>query len=106
MLVLRAHEWDTPLVDLLADEAGRDGSGQEAYLDRLLDLLLIAVLRTWFDRDSNAPAWWHAEHDPVVGPALRLIYNNPGASLDGGESGCGRWLFACGVRAPVHRAGR
>jgi AraC-like DNA-binding protein len=77
VLVLRAHEWETPLVDLLAGEAGRDGSGQEAYLDRLLDLLLISVLRTWFDRDENAPAWWDAEHDPVVGPALRLIYNNP-----------------------------
>jgi AraC-like DNA-binding protein len=77
VLVLRAHEWETPLVDLLACEAGRDGSGQEAYLDRLLDLLLISVLRTWFDRDENAPAWWDAEHDPVVGPALRLIYNNP-----------------------------
>jgi AraC-like DNA-binding protein len=77
VLVLHAHEWETPLVDLLADEAGRDGSGQEAYLDRLLDVLLIAVLRNWFDREGNAPAWWDAEHDPVVGPALRLIYNNP-----------------------------
>jgi AraC-like DNA-binding protein len=77
VLVLRAHEWDSPLVDLLAAEAGRDGSGQEAYLDRLLDLLLIAVLRIWFDREENAPPWWHAEHDTMVGPALRLIYNNP-----------------------------
>ena len=80
VLVLRADEWETPLVDLLAAEAGNDGPGQEAYLDRLLDLLLIAVLRTWFDRDENAPAWWHAEHDPVVGPALKLIYNNPAHS--------------------------
>jgi hypothetical protein len=63
VLVLRADEWDTPLVDLLIDEAGRDGAGQAAYLDRLLDLLLIAVLRVWFDRDSNAPGWWHAVHD-------------------------------------------
>ena len=55
VLVLRADEWDTPLVNLLAAEAGHDGPGQEAYLDRLLDLLLIAVLRTWFDRDENAP---------------------------------------------------
>ena len=61
----------------MAAEAGRDGPGQEAYLDRLLDLLLIAVLRTWFDREENAPPWWHAEQDPVVGQALRLIYNNP-----------------------------
>jgi AraC-like DNA-binding protein len=80
VLVLRADEWETPLVDLLAAEAGNDGPGQEAYLDRLLDLLLIAVLRTWFDRDENAPTWWHAEHDPVVGPALKLIYNNPAHS--------------------------
>jgi AraC-like DNA-binding protein len=77
MLVLRGDEWQTPLVDLLTIEAARDGTGQAAYLDRLLDLLLMDVLRTWFDRDDHAPAWWHAERDAVVGPALRLIYNNP-----------------------------
>ncbi len=52
VLVLRADEWETPLVELLAAEAGNDGPGQEAFLDRLLDLVLIAVLRTWFDRDG------------------------------------------------------
>jgi AraC-like DNA-binding protein len=98
VLVLRADEWQTPLVDLLAAEAGHDGPGQEAYLDRLLDLLLIAVLRTWFDRDENAPTWWHAEHDPVIGPALKLIYNNPAhpwtvANL-AAAVGCSRAVFA------------
>jgi len=98
LLVLRADEWQTPLVDLLAAEAGHDGPGQEAYLDRLLDLLLIAVLRTWFDRGENAPAWWHAEHDPVIGPALKLIYNNPAhpwtvANL-AAAVGCSRAVFA------------
>jgi AraC-like DNA-binding protein len=75
--VLRADQWSSPLVELLAVEAGRDGAGQEVYLDRLLDLLLMDVLRTWFDRADDAPTWWHAERDAVVGPALRLIYNNP-----------------------------
>jgi AraC-like DNA-binding protein len=98
VLLLRADEWDTPLVALLAAEAGHDGPGQEAYLDRLLDLLLIAVLRTWFDRDENAPTWWLAEHDTVVGPALKLIYNNPGhpwtvANL-AAAVGCSRAVFA------------
>ena len=98
VLVLRAEEWDTPLIDLLSVEAGRDGSGQEAYLDRLLDLLLIAVLRTWFDRDGNAPPWWQAERDPVVGPALKLIYNNPAlpwtVSNLATAVGCSRAVFA------------
>ncbi len=98
VLVLRREKWQTPLVGLLADEAGRDGPGQEAYLDRLLDLLLIDVLRAWFDRDQQAPTWWHAEHDPVVGPALRLIYNNPEhpwtvANL-AAAVGCSRAAFA------------
>ena len=77
VVVLRGDKWRTPLVPLLTAEAGRDGPGQAAYLDRLLDLLLMDVLRTWFDRDEQAPAWWHADHDPLVGPALRLIYHNP-----------------------------
>ena len=98
VLVVRADEWDTPLVDLLAHEAGCDGAGQEAYLDRMLDVLLIAVLRVWFSRDGNAPTWWHAEQDPVVGPALKLIYNNPAhpwtvANL-AAAVGCSRAVFA------------
>ena len=98
VLVVRADEWDTPLVDLLAREAGCDGTGQEAYLDRMLDVLLIAVLRVWFGRDGNAPTWWAAEQDAVVGPALKLIYNNPAhpwtvANL-AAAVGCSRAVFA------------
>jgi AraC-like DNA-binding protein len=98
VVVLRVDEWRTPLVDLLNTEAGRDGPGQEAYLDRLLDLLLIDVLRAWFDRADNAPTWWHAEDDPVVGRALKLIYHNPAhpwtvANL-ASAVGCSRALFA------------
>lgn len=77
VLVLSSDDWHCPLIGLLAGEAGRDGPGQAAYLDRLLDLLLMDVLRTWFNRDEKAPRWWHAERDPVVGQALRLMYNNP-----------------------------
>ena len=78
LLVLAADEWDSPLVPLLADEIVKDEPGQEAVLDRLLDLLLIAVLRAWFARpEAEAPAWYRAYGDPVVGPALRLLHNNP-----------------------------
>jgi AraC-like DNA-binding protein len=78
VLVLRRADWDSPLVPLLAAELGRDEPGQEAVLDRLLDLLLITALRTWFARPAAAaPAWYAANADPVVGRALQLLHHNP-----------------------------
>jgi AraC-like DNA-binding protein len=78
LLALRDGDWDSPLIPLLADEIAKDEPGQEAVLDRLLDLLLIAVLRAWFARPgAEAPGWYRAYSDPVVGQALRLIHHNP-----------------------------
>lgn len=76
LIVLRAAEWSSPLVPLLAAEIVRDVPGQETVLDRLLDLLLITSLRTWFAR-PEAPAWYRAYEDPVVGQALRLLQHQP-----------------------------
>lgn len=78
MLVLPGDAWDSALISLLSDEVVKDEPGQEAVLDRLLDLLLIAVLRTWFSRpEARAPAWYQAHSDPVVGRVLRVLHNNP-----------------------------
>lgn len=77
-LVLRDGEWDCPVVPLLAAEVVKDEPGQEAVLDRLLDVLLIAVLRAWFARpDAAAPGWFRAAGDPVVGPVLRRLHHEP-----------------------------
>jgi AraC-like DNA-binding protein len=78
LLVLPAGTLDSPLVDLLSAEMVKDELGQEAVLDRLLDLLLIAVVRAWFARpEADAPTWYRAHGDPVVGPALRMLHHNP-----------------------------
>lgn len=78
VVILRADSWSSPLVPLLAEEIVKDDPGQEAILDRLLDLLLISVLRTWFARpEADAPGWYRAHADPVVGQALRLLQHNP-----------------------------
>ena len=78
LLVLAHDDWRSPLVPLLGDEMVKDEPGQEVVLDRLLDLLVIAVLRAWFSRpEAEAPAWYRAYADPVVGRALRMLYNNP-----------------------------
>ncbi|MCO5994251.1 AraC family transcriptional regulator [Actinoallomurus rhizosphaericola] len=78
LIVLRHDAWDGPLVPLLAAEVVKEEPGQDAVLDRLLDLLLVAALRTWFSRpEADPPRWYRAQSDPVVGAALRLLHDAP-----------------------------
>jgi AraC-like DNA-binding protein len=81
LVVVRAGEWDSPLLAVLGRELDKDDVGQTAVLDRLLDLVLIGTLRAWFARpDTEAPSWYRSLDDPVVGPALRLLHHNAGVS--------------------------
>jgi AraC-like DNA-binding protein len=78
VVVVPAAALDSPLVQLLAKEIVKDEPGQDAVLDRMLDLLLIATLRSWFARpDAEQPTWYRAQSDPLVGQVLRLLHNNP-----------------------------
>ncbi|MDX3854252.1 AraC family transcriptional regulator [Streptomyces sp. AK02-01A] len=78
LLQLPADAWNGPLMPVLDDEISRDEPGQSVVLDRVLDLMLIAVLRAWFSRpDAEAPGWYRAMADPAVGSALRLLQNEP-----------------------------
>lgn len=78
VLVLPGELLHSPVVEMLHREIVRDDPGQEAVLDRLLDLLAITVLRAWFDRPgAEVPAWYRGHRDPVIGPALQAIHNTP-----------------------------
>ena len=91
------HEGDLcPVLQLTEAEIARDEPGQQAVLDRLLDLLLLTTLRIWFARpEACAPGWYQALGDPVIGPALRLMHADPAAP----------WTVAeLAARAAVSRA--
>lgn len=76
--VIRDADWSSPVRDLLAAEIGRDAPGQGVVLDRLLDLVLIEALRYSFStREGDAPPWWLAAQDALVGPAIRAIQTDP-----------------------------
>lgn len=72
-IVVPADEYRSPLAQLVAEEIACDEPGQQAVLDRLLDLVLISALRHWFSHAPNA-TWYTAYSDPIVGHALRLIH--------------------------------
>ena len=75
---LLARPGATGPVELLATEIACPEPGQDLVLDRILDLLLVAVLRDWLaDPGSGAPGWYRAQGDTVVGPVLRLLHEQP-----------------------------
>ena len=72
LVVLRAADWDSPVVGLLASEIVKEEPGQQVVLDRLLDLLLVSALRAAFTAEQVAvPAWFRADADPMVGRVVR-----------------------------------
>ncbi|GAA3690984.1 AraC family transcriptional regulator [Microlunatus aurantiacus] len=76
-LVRPAAESATPLVGLLAAELTAEHQGRGAALDRLVDLLVIDLVRTWA-RDEASPGWLTGGADPCVAEALRLIQDDYG----------------------------
>ncbi len=78
VLSLARTSWESPLVALLCDEVTKDEPGQAAVLDRLLDLLVTAVLKAWFaQHDNSRPKWWRFQGDRVVECVLRLMHDQP-----------------------------
>jgi AraC-like DNA-binding protein len=74
--------WLRSLLDLLAHEthdSTATGSGTAAV--RLLDLLLIHVVRAWLHTDPGerpTPSWLHGLRDPLTARTLALIHEQPG----------------------------
>lgn len=65
-------------LDLLAAEVAHEEPGQDAVLNRLLDLVLVLALRAWCARpQAELPSWYRALATPAVGDALRLLHEDP-----------------------------
>ncbi len=78
VLSLSHADWESPLVPLLCEEVVKDEPGQAAVLDRLLDLLLTAVLKSWFAKqDASRPEWWKLQGDRIVERVLRIMHDDP-----------------------------
>lgn len=65
-------------LELLSAEAERDEPGQEAVLNRLLDLVLVVALRAWgADAGPELSTCLRAIADPAIGEALATLHADP-----------------------------
>jgi AraC-like DNA-binding protein len=79
MLAIRpsAHDQVHDVVSLISRELTQSAPGQQTVLDRLLDVLLVLVIRAAYEHSSNAPRWYRAAEDPRLGRALQAMHEGP-----------------------------
>lgn len=64
-------------IGLLAAEAATDAEGQQALLDRLLDVNLVYTLRVWWQQTDAAPGWFRALSNPPIRRVLEDVHSHP-----------------------------
>jgi AraC-like DNA-binding protein len=68
------------LVQLMRIESDARGSGSELVVPRLVDSLLVFILRVWLETEPDMSAsWFAALRDTGIGKALALIHREPDA---------------------------
>lgn len=66
------------LLQLLLHEAANAASGTELVVPRLVDSLLVFVVRAWLrGQPPGASGWFGALRDPAIAGALSLIHERP-----------------------------
>lgn len=94
------HQRLRTAVDLLGAELAEPRAGTTASVSALLDLLLLYMLRAWFDdQATGAPTGWPAAlADPAVSAALHAMHAEPEAQWTvrelGARAGLSRSVFA------------
>ncbi|MEJ7598707.1 MAG: AraC family transcriptional regulator [Kofleriaceae bacterium] len=69
------------LLQLLHLEATRRGSGSDLVVPRLVDTLLVFIIRNWLSLQpigEGTASWFSALRDPGIRDALALIHDHPG----------------------------
>jgi AraC-like DNA-binding protein len=91
--------WLEAILQRMVSEAALERPGQRVALSRLTEVLFVEVLRSW--TKSLRPGeggWIGAAADPQIGPALRLIHEQPDRSWTlselGRRVGLGRSAFS------------
>lgn len=78
LLVVPPDPLTEPVLAAIVTETQVERPGQQVVVDRLMELLLFAALRSWLGAVSaDVPSWATALSDPIVGPALKAMHAAP-----------------------------
>ncbi len=91
--------WLEAILRRMVSESALERPGQRVALSRLTEVLFVEVLRSWIASVSPGQGGWlGAISDPHIGPALKLIHENPerpwSLSDLGQRVGLGRSVFS------------
>lgn len=76
-VVPAGHPTVAAALTLLTAEVGAEHAGRQTVLDRMLDVLLVALLRVLWADQLRPPVWAGAPQDPAVAAALRALHGDP-----------------------------
>lgn len=71
------RQWLATSLRMLLIEFNTPNPGAAVMISRILDLLFVHTLRTWFAANEAAPGWLTAAMDPALGPVLAAIHRDP-----------------------------
>ena len=78
-------EWVDVMCELVLRELGATRPGASLMVSRLLDLLLVVILRRWAQSDDSLPGWLAAAKDERIARAVAAIHANASDTLTNGE---------------------
>jgi AraC-like DNA-binding protein len=85
-------------LDLLQREVSEQGPGSISVMNRLLDVLLVQVLREWLRAEDSAASWLRGLRDPAIAKSLTAVHQRPTAAWTlsklATEAGLSRTVFA------------
>ncbi|MEM1362356.1 MAG: AraC family transcriptional regulator [Pseudomonadota bacterium] len=78
-------QWVDEVCDLVLREIGTTRPGASLMVSRLLDLLLVIILRRWAQSDDALPGWLEAAKDERIARAVSAIHSDPSRALSNEE---------------------
>lgn len=78
-------EWVDVVCQLVLRELGATRPGAKLMVSRLLDLLLVIILRRWAQSEDSLPGWLAAAKDERIARAVSAIHADPARNFTNSE---------------------